>query len=90
MLENEKKNWTLGIKFLQRSLNTVHHTELRQTPHRAMFGGEAKHGLRNSSPYDSLNRISTEEELLESLRNEGVLLSDDEENFCDENELKFS
>ena len=84
MVENESKRWTNGIKFVQRSLNTVHHIDLKQTPYKTMFGADPKKTLQYLNPYDNLSRIQSEEELNEIFKSDGILMSDDEDSFFDE------
>ncbi|XP_070182237.1 KRAB-A domain-containing protein 2-like [Littorina saxatilis] len=68
MSENKTTNWTAGIKFVQFRKNTSHHAGIGRSPFKALFGTEAKIGLRSTTlPDGIIDLIETEEELQKAL-----------------------
>ncbi|KAK7097805.1 hypothetical protein V1264_004730 [Littorina saxatilis] len=68
MSENKTTNWTASIKFVQFRKNTSHHAGIGRSPFKALFGTEAKIGLRSTTlPDGIIDLIETEEELQKAL-----------------------
>ena len=59
--DNNSKDWTTGIKFVEFHKNSVHHTGIKCSPYSAMFGSEARIGLTSSSlPNELMSTIESE------------------------------
>ena len=70
MADNSSQDWTMGIRFVQFSKNSAHHSGINRSPYAAMFGSEAKVGLTSSSlPNEVIQRLQSEEDLLTLLNN---------------------
>ena len=68
MADNESSDWPIGLKFVQFYKNSAHHSGIKCSPYKALFGCEAKVGLASTSlPSDVINSISSEDDLLNVL-----------------------
>ena len=47
--DNATNNWAVGLKFVQFYKNTSHHSGIKCSPFKALFGSEAKVGLTSQS-----------------------------------------
>ncbi|KAK3872359.1 hypothetical protein Pcinc_022576 [Petrolisthes cinctipes] len=55
----------MGLKFVQFQKNTSYHSGIKQSPYKALFGVEARVGLRSTAlPEEVLKTMITEEDLL--------------------------
>ena len=62
--DNNSKEWTTGIKFVQFHKNSAHHAGIKCLPYSAMFGSEARIGLTSSSlPNELMSTIESEADL---------------------------
>ena len=58
MSENETRDWTVGIKFVQFRKNSSYSAGIKQSPYSALFGMEACVGLISSSlPHEVLSKL---------------------------------
>ena len=65
MSDNDTRDWTVGLKFVQQKKNCAYHAGIKQTPYKAMFGEDPRIGLTSSSlPHEILERLQTEDDLL--------------------------
>ena len=60
--DNNSKDWTTGIKFVQFHKNSAHHAGIKCSPYSAMFGSEARIGLTSSS-HELMSTIESETDL---------------------------
>ncbi|XP_041357785.1 KRAB-A domain-containing protein 2-like [Gigantopelta aegis] len=68
MSDNDTRDWTVGLKFVQFQKNSSHHTRIKRSPFAALFGADAKVGLTSSSlPQDVIARLQTEDALLSAV-----------------------
>ena len=68
MSDNDTRDWTVGLKFVQFQNNSSHHTGIKRSPFADLFGAAAKVGLTSSSlPQDVIARLQTEDDLLSAL-----------------------
>lgn len=64
MLENKTSKWSNGLKFVQFMKNRAFHSEMKQSPYRAMFGMDPKVGLASLNfTKDVLENIKEEDDL---------------------------
>lgn len=76
MIDNNTTKWSEGLRFVKFQKNNSFHTGIKQSPYRAMFGREAKLGLKDSAlPQEMLALFNTEEEIEELLNNSTSSLS---------------
>ena len=69
MRENQSKQWSLGLKFVQWQINISHHETIRTTPFKVTFGQDPKIGLSSTIiPPAVIDIICTEEDLDEVLQ----------------------
>ena len=62
--DNNSKDWTTGIKFVQFQNNSAYHSGIKCSPYSAMFGSEARIGLTSSSlPNELMSTIESEADL---------------------------
>ncbi|KAK6195883.1 hypothetical protein SNE40_001219 [Patella caerulea] len=63
--DNDSTDWPMGLRFVQFQKNSSYHSGIKQSPYKALFGSEAKVGLRsNTLPTEILERMVSEEDLL--------------------------
>ena len=63
--DNKTSDWPVGLKFVQFSKNTSHHSGIKQTPYNAIFGVNPRIGLRSAAlPDEVLQRMVSEDDLL--------------------------
>ncbi|KAK3880669.1 hypothetical protein Pcinc_014827 [Petrolisthes cinctipes] len=63
--DNDTSDWPMGLKFVQFQKNTSYHSGIKQSPYKALFGVEARVGLRSTAlPEEVLKTMITEEDLL--------------------------
>ncbi|XP_041347573.1 KRAB-A domain-containing protein 2-like [Gigantopelta aegis] len=68
MSDNDTRDWTVGLKFVQFQKNSSHHIGIKRSPFAALFGADAKVGLISSSlPQDVIARLQTEDDLLSAV-----------------------
>lgn len=68
MTENNTSRWSEGLRFVQFQKNNGLHTAIKQSPYHAMFGREAKIGLKNSAiPPEIFASLHTEDDVLEAV-----------------------
>ncbi|XP_041357602.1 KRAB-A domain-containing protein 2-like [Gigantopelta aegis] len=68
MSDNDTRDWTVGLKFVQFQKNSSHHTGIKCSPFAALFDADAKVGLTSSShPQDVIARLQTEHDLLSAV-----------------------
>ncbi|XP_043468333.1 SCAN domain-containing protein 3-like [Leptopilina heterotoma] len=76
MADNNTKNWSEGLRFVQSKKNRVLHIGIKTSPYEAMFGCPQKIGLSDSPLLEEVySSIKTEEELeqlLNTKNTEGV------------------
>jgi len=64
MTDNKSTNWSVGLKFVQFMKNRAHHSGIKMTPYKAMFGIDPKVGLSTSTlPNDVIDTVQEEEDL---------------------------
>ena len=79
--DNNTTDWPVGLKFVQFSKNTSHHSGINQSPYVALFGGQPRVGLRSTTlPTEILERMVSEDDLFaafdETTRDESTAVSD--------------
>ena len=63
--DNNTRDWTVGIKFVQFHKNSAFHAGIQRSPYEAMFGTEVRNGLVSSSlPSEVVERLQSEDDLL--------------------------
>ena len=63
--DNNTSDWPVGLKFVQFSKNTIHHSGINQSPYLALFGGSPRVGLRSTIlPTEILEHMVLKEDLL--------------------------
>ena len=63
--DNNTSDWPVGLKFVQFSKNTSHHSGINQSPYLALFGSPPRVGLRSTTlPTEILERMVSEDDLL--------------------------
>ncbi|XP_063887764.1 KRAB-A domain-containing protein 2-like [Scylla paramamosain] len=63
--DNDTSDWPMGLRFVQFQKNTSYHSGIKQSPYKALFGVEARVGLRSTAlPEEVLKTMITEEDLL--------------------------
>jgi len=63
--DNQSTDWSVGLKFVQFSKNTSHHTGIQQSPYMALFGGNHRVGLRSTAlPKEILESMVSEDDPL--------------------------
>ena len=63
--DNDTSDWPMGLKFVQFQKNTSYHSGIKQSPYKALFGVEARVGLRSTAlPEEVLKTMVTEDDLL--------------------------
>jgi hypothetical protein len=63
--DNNSSDWAMGLKFVQFMKNSSHHSAIKQTPYKALFGCEPRVGLRSSNlPVEVIQNMMTEEDLI--------------------------
>ena len=68
MSDNDTRDSTVGLTFVQFQKNSSHHTGIKRSPFAALFGADAKVGLTSSSlPQDVIARLQTEDDLLSAV-----------------------
>jgi hypothetical protein len=73
--DNKTPKWSRALMFVQYSKNVSHHSGIGMSPFKAMFGCSQKVGLSSTKlPEEIIETISTEEDLLETLRNSNVII----------------
>eukprot|EP01043_Picozoa_sp_COSAG02_P034020 COSAG02_NODE_2356_length_9072_cov_14.450017_1_plen_317_part_00 len=72
MLQNNSKNWSIGLPFVQWGINTDYHSGIKKTPYELRYGQKAVRGLNDLPLTRELSaRLATEEDLWDALP-EGV------------------
>ncbi len=72
--DNKTPKWSRALMFVQYSKNLSHHSGIGMSSFKAMFGCSQKVGLSSTKlPEEIIETISTEEDLLETLRNSNVI-----------------
>jgi len=72
MQTNNSKSWSEGLRFVQLMKNRAFHSGIKRSPYQAMFGSDIKIGLSTSIlPPETINNISSEEDLENVLQNIG-------------------
>ena len=70
-MDDNSTYWTTGVKYVQFMKNSSHHTGIGMSPFKAMFGVEAKVGVRPSTlPNEVIDMIETEQDLLRTCQPE--------------------
>ena len=70
-MDDNSTYWTTGVKYVQFMKNSSHHTGIGMSPFKAMFGVEAKLGLRPSTlTNEVIDMTETEEDLLRTCQSE--------------------
>lgn len=78
MLDNDTKQWSEGLRFIQSKKNRALHEGIRKSPYEAMFGDKQRIGLADSSlERETYESLETEEDLKKIL--EGMTLEKDQE-----------
>ena len=68
MLQNDSKNWSIGLPFVQWSINTDYHSGIKKTPYEVRYGQKAVRGLTDLPLTRELSaRLATEEDLWDAL-----------------------
>lgn len=71
MLDNNTKQWSDGLRFIQSKKNRALHEGIKKSPYEAMFGSKQRIGLADSSleseVYDSLKTEEDLEKMLEGM-----------------------
>ncbi|CAF1109465.1 unnamed protein product [Brachionus calyciflorus] len=68
MRENKSTKWTLGLKFVQLQKNHSHHSGIKCTPYKALFGIETPLGLSSTSiPIEEWSKLSSTKQLFETV-----------------------
>ena len=63
--DNDTSDWPMGLKFVQFQKNTSYHSGIKQSPYKALFGVDARVGLRSTAlPEEVLKTMITEDDLL--------------------------
>ncbi|XP_068213388.1 KRAB-A domain-containing protein 2-like [Palaemon carinicauda] len=63
--DNDTTDWAVGLRFLQFQNNSSYHSGIKQSPYKALFGVDARVGLRSTAlPEEVLKTMITEEDLL--------------------------
>ena len=68
MRDNNTASWSVGIRFVQWSMNNTYHEAIHMEPYKALTGNKPRCGLATKLPADFLARITTgvtEEELIQ-------------------------
>ena len=72
-MDDNSTDWTTEIKCVQFMKNYSHHIGIGMSPFKAMFGVEAKVGLRSSTfPNEVIDMTETEEDLLRTCQPENT------------------
>lgn len=86
MQTNNSKSWSEGLRFVQLMKNRTFHSGIKRSPYQAMFGSDIKIGLLTSIlPPETINNISSEEDLENILQNIGG--KSEESNSADANQV---
>ncbi|XP_037790651.1 uncharacterized protein LOC119586011 [Penaeus monodon] len=65
MADNKTQDWSVGLRFVQHQKNSAHHSGIKRTPFKAMFGIDPRVGLASSSlPLEILERLQSDDDLL--------------------------
>ena len=65
MSENDTRDRSVGIKFVQFRKNSSYSAGIKQSPYSALFGMEASVGLTSSSlPHEVQSKLQSEDDLL--------------------------
>ncbi|XP_047488152.1 uncharacterized protein LOC125038654 [Penaeus chinensis] len=65
MANNKTQDWSVGLRFVQHQKNSAHHSGIKRTPFKAMFGTDPRVGLASLRlPPEVLERLQSEEDLL--------------------------
>ncbi|XP_068226108.1 KRAB-A domain-containing protein 2-like [Palaemon carinicauda] len=63
--DNDTSDWPMGLRFVQFQKNSSYHSGIKQSPYKALFGIDARVGLRSTAlPEEVLRTMITEEDLL--------------------------
>ena len=74
MFDNDSKQWTVGLPFVQWQKNSLHHRTIGRSPYRALFGFESKLGFASTSiPLSIAKELQREEELEDLLATENEM-----------------
>ncbi|XP_063600553.1 uncharacterized protein LOC134776736 [Penaeus indicus] len=72
MANNKTHDWAVGLRFVQYQKNSAHHSSIKRTPFKALFGTDPRVGLASLRlPPEALERLQSEDDLLN-----GVLAQD--------------
>ena len=67
--DNNTADWPAGLRFVQFSKNSSHHTGIKQSPYQALFGTAPRVGLRSTNlPEEILRIMVTEEDLFNAFQ----------------------
>lgn len=73
MRENKSTKWTIGLKFVQLRKNHSHHTGIKCTPYKALFGIETPLGLSSTNiPVEEWSKLESAKQLFETVGYEGI------------------
>jgi zinc finger BED domain-containing protein 5/7/8/9 len=67
--ENDTRQWSKGLPFVQLMKNAAHHAGMNCSPYEAMFGTKLKFGLKSTLPQEALAQINSEEDLKNYINN---------------------
>ncbi|XP_066969114.1 KRAB-A domain-containing protein 2-like [Macrobrachium rosenbergii] len=63
--DNDTTDWPMGLRFVHFQKNSSYHSGIKQSPYKALFGVDARVGLRSTAlPEEVLKTMITEEDLL--------------------------
>src|ERR1700761_1642397 len=76
--DNNSVDWSAGLKFVQFSKNTSHHSGFKQSPYQALFGCTPRVGLRSTHlPEEVLRLMVSEDDLFNALHTTDTIESND-------------
>ncbi|CAF1013044.1 unnamed protein product [Brachionus calyciflorus] len=76
MRDNKSTKWSVGLKFVQLKKNHSHHTGIKCTPYKAVFGIDTPLGLSSIAiPVEEWSKLETAKQLFDAV---GYEYSDDE------------
>ena len=59
--ENNTQDWSVDLRFVQNMKKSAHHSGIKCTPYKAMFGSNPKVGLTSNLPSEVLERLQTDD-----------------------------